>query len=109
MEQEDTRQKPESKPWKQASRSYPRFRAGKVMTRRNAGRDDGRTWMSGRYVCGAGLEEWSDEGGESGDVNHEEWEGSDDEGRQEERTEVGIMEIARPMKLRGALSCCLIV
>ena len=63
--------------------------------------------MSGRYVCGAGLEEeWSDEGGEPGDEGDEEHEGLGDEGRQEERMEVGIMEIARPMKLRGALICC---
>ena len=63
--------------------------------------------MSGRYVCGAGLEEdWSDKGGEPRDEDDEECEGLGDEGRQEERTEVGIMEIARPMKLRGALSCC---
>ena len=63
--------------------------------------------MSGRYVCGAGLEEeWSDEGGEPGDKDDEEFEGLGDAGPQEERTEVGIMEIAKPMKLRGALSCC---
>ncbi|KAM5546118.1 hypothetical protein V8D89_000244 [Ganoderma adspersum] len=100
---EDTRQKPELKPWKQASRSYSRFRAGKVMTRRNAGRDDGRTWMSGRYVCGAGLEDdWSDEGGEPVDEDNEEREGLGDEGPQEERTKVRLMGIAKPMKSRGS-------
>ncbi|PIL28816.1 hypothetical protein GSI_08861 [Ganoderma sinense ZZ0214-1] len=98
---DDWPQKTEPKPWKQASRSYPRFLAGKVVTRRNAGRDDGRTWMSGRYVCGMGLEEGlSDEGGGA-------WDGEDErrgevfvEG-EEHRTEVAIMEIAKPMKLRG--------
>ena len=57
---------------------------------------------------GAGLEEdWSDEGGEGDE---------EDERRGEvfvesdvERTEVAIMEIAKPMKLRGALCCCWIV
>ena len=63
--------------------------------------------MSGRYVCGAGLEEdWSDEGGE-GDEEDERRGEAFVEG-EEQRTEVAIMEIAKPMKLRGALCCCCI-
>ncbi|KAI1792664.1 hypothetical protein LXA43DRAFT_309408 [Ganoderma leucocontextum] len=97
---DDGRQKLEPKPWKQASRSYPRFRAGKVVTRRNAGRDDERTWMTSRYVCGAGLEaEWSDECG--GDEQDGRELLVEDEGKHDGRAEVAIMDIAKPMKLRG--------
>ncbi|TBU57935.1 hypothetical protein BD310DRAFT_928306 [Dichomitus squalens] len=103
---------PNPTPWKQASRSFPRFRRGEVCTRRNAGRDDGRTWMTSRYVCGSGLDEGCgrDYGWEQG---HEEddLDGLEDEalpGRAEEeeertygRVEIAIMDIAKPMKPRG--------
>ncbi len=64
--------------------------------------------MSGRYVCGAGFEEdWSDEAGRD-EVDESEM-AMEDEGRCDGRMEVAIVDIAKPMKLRGGLCCCLIV
>ncbi|RPD61810.1 hypothetical protein L226DRAFT_534004 [Lentinus tigrinus ALCF2SS1-7] len=86
------------KPWKQSSRSAPRLRRG---VRRNAGRDDGRTWVSRRFVCGAAVDaDWGsdldlEDPADATDV----WEGDGAVARR--RVEVDILDIAKPAKVRG--------
>ena len=92
------------KPWKQASRSTPRHGRG---NRRNAGRDDGRTYVSRRFVCGAAIEsEWDgtsddDAGTDSGERSRDPHaaEGSLIPGPSP--MEVCLMDIARPARQRG--------
>ncbi|KAI8989031.1 hypothetical protein BD414DRAFT_485770, partial [Trametes punicea] len=96
------------KPWKQASRS----RWWKPPApRRNPGRDDGRTWVSRRFVCGRSLDSgWETRDGDDSTMTTEsEPLGSDlEEGISEEqemprrRREVRIMDLAKPAKPRGA-------
>ena len=102
----------ETTPWYQESRSTPQRYRDWTMTRRNPGRDDGKTWVSRRYVCGnadepaanGSTDETYDE-----DVEHE-WEAGweDQSGHEYERDrarmEVAIMDIAKPAKPRGT-SC----
>ncbi|KAL1948094.1 hypothetical protein VTO73DRAFT_12169 [Trametes versicolor] len=82
--------------------------------RRNPGRDDGETWMSPHYVSGRAMGPVWD-GGESDDVwetdVREEWARNDidadgQEGvwrhdKSQERREVQLMDIAKPMKPKG--------
>ncbi|KAJ8455596.1 hypothetical protein ONZ51_g12387 [Trametes cubensis] len=94
------------KPWKQQSRSRR-----SQPPRRNPGRDDGKTYVSRRFVCGTAIgstkdayvdaapsraddEDWKRKGIVDGDGDKLE--------RQKHSTrEVRIMDIAKPMKPRG--------
>ncbi|OJT04039.1 hypothetical protein TRAPUB_5275 [Trametes pubescens] len=83
------------------------------MARRNPGRDNGETWMSPHYVSGRAMGPVWD-GGESDDVwetdVRDEWAREDVDAeesvrghdRSQERREVQLMDIAKPMKPKGA-------
>ncbi|KAI0719753.1 hypothetical protein C8T65DRAFT_693077 [Cerioporus squamosus] len=87
------------KPWKQPSRSIPR-RGHSV--RRNAGRNDGRTWVSRQFVCEDEDADWDLDLEDETEVLGSDYVSGSDEGRRSsERIEVGILDIAKPAKLRG--------
>ncbi|RPD65694.1 hypothetical protein L227DRAFT_570977 [Lentinus tigrinus ALCF2SS1-6] len=77
------------------------------MTRRNPGRDDGKTWVSRRFVCGTAVEPTSN--GSYAEAHNEdvedEWEAECQEDvvytRDRARMEVSILDIAKPAKPRG--------
>ncbi|KAI0767551.1 hypothetical protein C8Q74DRAFT_1370312 [Fomes fomentarius] len=88
------------KPWKQASRAAPRL--GRA-NRRNAGRDDGRTWVSRRFVCGAAMEsEWDGPSEEDTDADEEWAQDPPAKSRSPPPVEFCLMDIARPAKQRGS-------
>ncbi|KAI0649806.1 hypothetical protein C8Q79DRAFT_940847 [Trametes meyenii] len=96
------------KPWKKASHADPCKAHG---PRRNPGRNDGQTYMSGSFVCGVAVDpildpndyddtelEWASEYAD--DVNVDEdvrW-----ATLSQATQEVHIMDIAKPMKPKGA-------
>ncbi|KAI0719774.1 hypothetical protein C8T65DRAFT_635126, partial [Cerioporus squamosus] len=97
----------ETKPWKQESVSSRHYRHhGWFPTRRNPGRDDGKTYVSRRFVCGTAVEPASNNAEtHNEDVQHEweaEFDGQEDTAytRDRARTEVAIMDIAKPAKPR---------
>ncbi|KAI0752603.1 hypothetical protein C8Q80DRAFT_465351 [Daedaleopsis nitida] len=100
----------ERKPWKQASKSNHRYDRDWRMTRRNAGRDDGQTYVSRRFVCGRAVDPsraFETAGGYEMDASRE-WEREcprreeTDDVREHGIAEVAILDIAKPAKRRGA-------
>lgn len=100
----------DTKPWQQESVSSRHYRHHEWrMTRRNPGRDDGKTYVSRRFVCGTAVEPAPHDETHNDDVQHEweaEWTGPSETEytRDRARMEVSILDIAKPAKPRGA-SC----
>ncbi len=75
--------------------------------RRNAGRNDGRTWMSPHFVCGIAEDaDWDLDLEDLGDATNglvSEYVSKSAGGtRPQWRLEVDILDVAKPAKLRGA-------
>ncbi|KAI0323919.1 hypothetical protein GY45DRAFT_1332100 [Cubamyces sp. BRFM 1775] len=94
------------KPWKQQSRSHK-----SQSPRRNPGRDDGKTYVSRRFVCGTAIGSTRDARGDAAasQADDEDWKrkstvvnGGDIgvERRKHSAREVRIVDIAKPMKPR---------
>ncbi|KAI0672189.1 hypothetical protein C8Q78DRAFT_970749 [Trametes maxima] len=96
------------KPWKKASHADPCKAHG---PRRNPGRNDGHTYMSGRFMCGVAVDPVLDPVDYDDDTELE-WasdeyvEEVDEDVRRatlsQATREVHIMDIAKPMKPKGA-------
>lgn len=97
------------KPWKQP-KSVPASCRPQA-PRRNPGRHHAQTWKSGQVVCGNALVAVEDDGESDAawrmDVEREwrreeyEW-AAEEDAWGHERTEVQLMDIAKPMKPKGS-------